>query len=296
MPYQTNIPAALKAQGLKVELVKNWQTRGSSAFNPRGVVNHWTAGPPTGDRPSLRICIEGRPDLPGPLCNVFLTRGGVAVVVAAGRANHAGSGGWKGLKGNSSVFGIEAENSGGGEWTTEQRWSYPRINAALCKIIGVDASMVCGHNEWAPGRKIDPHDWPMPAMRAQTQAILNGSDGIPAPRPLDVDGVAGLETTRALQTLAGTPRDGVISGQPQAIRTSTTIGQVLDKHWPTIQYGSGGSLVIGWVQNKCGVKADRYFGRQTATALQRKLGVTADGIPGRETVKALQRAINNGTF
>ncbi|MCJ8506251.1 N-acetylmuramoyl-L-alanine amidase [Kocuria flava] len=173
MPYQTGIPAALKEQGLEVELVPGWQTRGSSSFTPRGVVNHWTGGPRIGDRPSLEICINGRPDLAGPLCNVFLTRSGVAVVVAAGRANHAGSGGWKGLVGNSSVFGIEAENSGGGEWTAQQRWSYPRINAALCRLAGINADMVCGHNEWAPTRKIDPHDWPMPAMRKQTQTILD---------------------------------------------------------------------------------------------------------------------------
>lgn len=129
-------------------------------------------------------------------------------------------------------------------------------------------------------------------------AVIKGGpiDTTPAPKPpkLDVDGFAGTATTRALQALAGNPQDGVISGQPKSIRTTESIGRVLDKHWPTIQYGSGGSLVIAWLQKQCGVKVDRFFGRQTVSALQRKLGVSVDGSPGPRTVKALQQAINNG--
>ncbi len=182
MPYQTGLPEALRRRGLRVELVPGWERRGGSGFRPRGAVCHWTAGARTGDRPSLNVVVNGRDDLPGPLANVFLTRSGVAIVVAAGTANHAGRGGWRGLEGNSSVFGTEAENSGNGEWTAAQRDAYPRINAAFCDLGGFGPEMVCGHNEWTP-RKVDIHDYTMPVMRAQVAAVLRGA----APQGEDED-------------------------------------------------------------------------------------------------------------
>lgn len=175
MAYQTILPSRLAEAGLKVELVPGWETRGYEPFNPGGAVCHWTAGPRgTTGRPSLKICTFGREGLPGPLCNVYLDRNGVAVVVAAGRANHAGVGGWRGLTGNSSVFGTEAESGGDGDWTPAQRIAYPKINAAYARIGGFGAEMVCGHNEWAPSRKIDIRDWQMPDMRASVDQILRG--------------------------------------------------------------------------------------------------------------------------
>jgi len=173
MPYQLGLPAALARFGLTVETVPGWQTRGSSTFAPRGAVAHWTAGPRgTTTRPSLNVVVNGRTGLAGPLANVYLDRKGIAVVVAAGRANHAGVGGWRGLTGNSQVFGTEAECGGDGDWTALQRWAYPRVNAAYCWLGKFAPDMVCGHNEWAPTRKIDIRDWPMPSMRTQVAQLL----------------------------------------------------------------------------------------------------------------------------
>lgn len=214
-PRQTRLASHLRDRGLPVEVVSGWETRGSATFAPRGVVDHWTAGPKTGDRPSLRICVEGRTGLAGPLCNVFLTRAGVCVVVAAGRANHAGAGSFRGLIGNSSVFGIEAEEDGDGNWTDAQRAVYPLLNAALLELARADWSMVCGHNEWAtpPGRKVDIRTWTMPAMRAQTAAAwrldrptitaLQERVGVP------IDGTWGPQTVRATQAWLDRPATGV---------------------------------------------------------------------------------------
>ncbi|MFJ2518640.1 N-acetylmuramoyl-L-alanine amidase [Cellulosimicrobium cellulans] len=176
MPRVTRLPAALAARGLTVELADGWATRGSADFDPKGAVCHWTAGARTGDRPSLKVVRDGRAGLPGPLANVFLARSGVVVVVAAGRANHAGVGGWRGLVGNSKVFGTEAESAGDGDWTEAQRWAYPRINAAFCDLGGFGPEMVCGHNEWAPTRKIDIRDWDMARMRREVASVLEGDD------------------------------------------------------------------------------------------------------------------------
>lgn len=174
MPFMTRIPSDLARFGLRVELVPGWETRGSSSFAPACVVDHWTAGPRgTTGRPSLGVVTNGRAGLPGPLCNVYLGRDGTCVVVAAGRANHAGAGGFRGLAGNSAAYGIEAECGGDGDWTPEMLAAYPRLNAALLSGLGRDASWVAGHNEWAPDRKIDIRDV-IASVRAQTGAVLAG--------------------------------------------------------------------------------------------------------------------------
>ncbi len=174
MSYQLGIPAALAAFGLKVELVPGWENRGGVVFDPEGVMDHWTAGPRgTTSRPSLNICVGGRSGLPGPLCNIYFARDATCVVVAAGRPNHAGDGKWRGLVGNSKFFGIEAESAGNDDWTDLQRLWYPVLNAALLTLTkSKDVNNVCGHNEYAPTRKIDIRDWPMPLMRQQTAEAL----------------------------------------------------------------------------------------------------------------------------
>ena len=168
MPRQLWIADKLRQYGLTVVEQPGWQTRGSTSFNPRGLVNHHTASRRGADTPSLRVVINGRSDLPGPLCHVLLARSGTCHVIAAGRANHAGRGWWKGLTGNSSVLGIEAENDGIGEpWPTAQLNAFILASAALLDGIGADTEMLCGHKEWAPGRKIDPTGIEMDQFRRQ---------------------------------------------------------------------------------------------------------------------------------
>ncbi|MET0786185.1 MAG: N-acetylmuramoyl-L-alanine amidase [Paenisporosarcina sp.] len=156
MGHDTGIAKRLRDAGLIVSEVSGWQTRGSSSFSPEGSVNHHTAGGASGETPSLETCIYGRPDLAGPLCNVFQSRDSagydVAYVVAAGKANHAGEGGWKGLSGNSSVYGLEIEHTGVDPLGKDRQRIAARIHAAM---FSGPSSMVCQHREWAPSRKID---------------------------------------------------------------------------------------------------------------------------------------------
>jgi hypothetical protein len=154
--YDTGLANRLRAAGLRVVECSGWQSRGSSSFTPRGSVNHHTAGGPSGATPSLNICINGRSDLEGPLCNVMQSREpdgrDIAYVVAAGRANHAGEGGWKGLSGNSSVYGLEIEHTGTSTLPSGRQNIAAAIHAAM---FGGDPAYVCQHAEWAPDRKID---------------------------------------------------------------------------------------------------------------------------------------------
>lgn len=175
MPRITGLPAALKRWGLPVEVVPGWETRGDTSFNPRGCLCHWTAGPPaSAGRPSLKVVTQGRPDLQGPLCHVYLDRRGVAVVVAAGRAQHAGAGQWLGLTGNSAFWGTECEAAGPGDFTDAQRAAYPLVCAAYASLSGFDARYVAGHSEYAlpRGRKTDIDDYPMKKLRAQVARLL----------------------------------------------------------------------------------------------------------------------------
>lgn len=182
MGRQLWLAARCRQYGLEVVEVDGWQTRGSTAFDPWGVVCHHTAGAATGEMPSLKLLINGRSDLPGPLCNVGHGRSGKVYIMAAGRANHAGAGGWRGLVGNSSVLGIESESSGTGGWTRAQRETYPVLAAALksgCRSPS-DFSLICGHKEWAPKRKIDPFGIDMPSLRLSAR----GYEPFPVPPAL----------------------------------------------------------------------------------------------------------------
>lgn len=176
MPRETRLYWALRSRGLDVEYVPGWTTRGSANFAPFGDLAHWTAGARTGDRPSLNVCIYGRKGLPGPLCNVFGPRGLTpdrqkVILVAAGRANHAGAGLYRGADGNSDLFGTEMEWSGGaGELTAWQRYAYPRIHATY-RDLG--SKFTAGHDEFAlpRGRKVDigkEIDW----LRGEIDNIL----------------------------------------------------------------------------------------------------------------------------
>ncbi len=182
MSRDTGIADRLRAAGLRVVEVAGWQTRGSADFNPRGSVDHHTASGPAGNSPSLGVVISGRSDLPGPLCNVLQARDNTLYVVAAGRANHAGAGGWQGLSGNSTVYGIERENVGtpAEPWRPDQTFVAAAAHAALIRgCARPDAGLVCRHQEWAPTRKVDTHSIDGPAFRGLVNAALHP----PAPAP-----------------------------------------------------------------------------------------------------------------
>jgi len=228
MAAQLGLPAALKARGLTVELVPGWETRSAGSFAPKGAICHWTAGPAKSTtRPSLNIVVNGRPDLDGPLCNVYLDRNGIAVVVAAGRANHAGAGNWRGLTANSQLFGTECEAAGPDDFTPAQRLAYPKVNAAYCDLGGFGADMVAGHSEYAlpKGRKTDINGYTMDDMRQKVAAILAGQTPGPiiAEEDLDANQAKMLQTVYDALTpgVAGVKFDGDILARLKAVQATT---------------------------------------------------------------------------
>lgn len=164
MPRALWLPDLLVDFGVTVVTHDGWEGRGSADFDPRVVIAHHTAVRGSG----VKVCIGGRPDLPGPLCQVVLARDGVAHVIAAGRANHAGAGGWAGYSGNRRALGIEADNDGREPWPARQIDAFHLTAAALLAGINADPSHLCFHREWAPGRKVDPHTLDPTEFRAAT--------------------------------------------------------------------------------------------------------------------------------
>lgn len=192
MSRQTWLADVLHDGGCAVVEVDGWTTRGSSDFAPAGVVGHHTAGPAGGgDMPSLSVLIHGRPDLAGPLANVGLGRSGTYYVIAAGRANHAGAGGWRGLTGNASVLGIEAENDGYQPWPPAQLDAYWAGSAVLLGELGAAPAMWCRHHEWR-AEKPDPHDLDGDWCRAQIAAASH-----PPPDPEEDDMTGPLTEAKA---------------------------------------------------------------------------------------------------
>lgn len=195
----TWLSTVLKNANLKVAEVPGWMNRGHGDVGTiQGVMCHHTAGPRSGNMPSLNTLVKGTSNITGPLSQLGLGRDGTYYIVAAGRCFHAGKGSWRGLTdGNRSFIGIEAENTGTHAdfpWPDVQMDAYRRGVAAILTHIGQNESMCCGHKEYAlpRGRKIDPtfdldpsKHVDMDQFRAEVAAIMNGSAPIPKLIPKD---------------------------------------------------------------------------------------------------------------
>jgi hypothetical protein len=189
----SNLADVLRAAGLTVVESPGWADRGYAGQDlrqVRGVLWHHTATHRTRyalqDAPTLSMCLNGRPDLPGPLCNIVFGRNGTVYLLAAGVANHAGAGSAPGVPtdmGNHYLIGIEMESSGIApwDWTPDQIRIAPHLGAALERAylgwLDESERLQLGHLEYSSQGKIDPAGWPggMDGLRANINTVLNGS-------------------------------------------------------------------------------------------------------------------------
>ena len=77
-----DLPRRHALMGVPVLVVAGFETRGRDTYAPKAGLSHHTAGPKTGEKPSLATVINGRSDLPGPLANTFQSRGANGADVA----------------------------------------------------------------------------------------------------------------------------------------------------------------------------------------------------------------------
>jgi hypothetical protein len=181
-----------------------WTTRGRDPehgpfSDVRGIVIHHTGSDAGQSDDYLRfLAIDGRPNLPGPLCNVATDMDGDLWLIAQGRANHAGSGssavlakvtgenypgyaselkpGPDDTDGNAHFYGNEVRYDGGQPMTAKQYASAVRWAAAICDFHGWSALSIIGHREWT-SRKPDPGNCPMNKFRLDVAALLKAGPG-----------------------------------------------------------------------------------------------------------------------
>jgi hypothetical protein len=187
----------LREEGVRVVEVDDWQHHNRNSKGPWGPVNgvmiHHTVTKGTAN--TVKICRDGREDLPGPLCHGVIAKDGTVHLVGYGRANHAGLGDDDVLKAviaeralpadneantdvNRHFYGFECENLGDGKdpWPAVQVEAIVRTSAAICRAHGwgkVGDTSVIGHLEWQPG-KIDPRGpgVSMPSIRKRVTERL----------------------------------------------------------------------------------------------------------------------------
>jgi hypothetical protein len=192
--------AALRAEGVTVVEVGNWETHNRNskgAWGPvNGVVIHHTVS--SGVSNTVALCRDGDSNLPGPLCHGVIDKQGVVHLVGYGRANHAGGGDPKVLSavsaesygdrppaphehqgsagavdGNVHFYGFECINLGDGKdpWPAAQLEAIERVSAAICRHHGWDKRSIIGHLEWSDW-KSDPRGFSMVDMRKRVATRL----------------------------------------------------------------------------------------------------------------------------
>jgi N-acetylmuramoyl-L-alanine amidase len=183
---------ALTNEGLTVVQVGDWRTHNRNHKGPWGPVNgvmiHHTVTRGTGA--TVRVCRDGYPELPGPLCHGVIAKDGRIHLVGYGRTNHAGPGDDDVLRavvaekrlpsdneantdGNRHFYGFECENLGDGEdpWPEAQLDAVEKAAAAICRHHHWTSRSVIGHREWQPG-KVDPRGFTMDSMRTRIRDRL----------------------------------------------------------------------------------------------------------------------------
>ncbi|MER5475533.1 N-acetylmuramoyl-L-alanine amidase [Streptomyces sp. NPDC002734] len=278
---------ALRNEGVKVVEHSGWRTNNRNskgAWGPvNGVMIHHTVT--SGTDATVRLCFEGRSDLPGPLCHGVIAKDGTVHLVGNGRANHAGLGDDDVLRavvtesaalpapnenntdGNARFYGFECVNLGDGKdpWPAAQLEAIEAAAAAICRAHRWSARSVIGHKEWT-NTKIDPRGFSMAGMRERIASRLGQAAPTPPAQPV-------VDLSR-LVTAARTDPDA--SGTPVTYEGVKTVERALVAE---------GLLTAAY--------ADGHYGTQTVTAYaawQRRCGYSgadADGIPGMSTLSRL---------
>jgi len=204
------ILAAMRKWKVPFKEYPGWRTRGrpGTFSDVHGVMIHHTGSDAGQSDAYLRfLFVDGRSDLPGPLCHVATDMDGDLHLGATGRANHAGKGsgtvltkvtsesyagytselhaGPDNTDGNAHFYGNEVRYDGGQPMTAKQHAAAVRWAAAICDHYGWSALSVIGHREWTT-RKPDPGHCPMNKFRSDVAALLKAGPTTANPSGDDV--------------------------------------------------------------------------------------------------------------
>lgn len=188
MSYQwlTWLAQALRDEGCRVSETQGWASRGrpssTGSFAPYGTLWHHTGttSSPSNPAPTLQMCINGRSDLPGPLCHVLIGYDGTCHVVAAGRANHAGSNRGSGPipagDGNAQMVGFEIDYDGTQAMSQAQYDATTRASVACLKRFNRSSDYTRMHAETSTTGKWDCGGTSGEQIRDSVTNYLQGDD------------------------------------------------------------------------------------------------------------------------
>lgn len=263
---------ALKKSGIKYNIASGAANRGHGGLGTiQSIMCHHTAGPASGNSPSLNVVKNGRPGLSGPLAQLFLARNGTATLVAAGRAYHAGVV-KSSIYQNSHSIGIEAEATGTSSWPAAQINAYAKLCKALCDEFNLSTSRVVGHKEACSpsGRKIDPN-FSMSDFRKK----VGGAKGGVGQNVGGGGGGGSYESPNAKHE---------VSSRTMGMHDGGT-----DVNWYQRRM-----YKIGYdVTPKKDGSFDSLFGsemKEFTRQLQEKAGIAVDGLAGKDTIAAAKAA------
>nr|WP_226351390.1 N-acetylmuramoyl-L-alanine amidase [Pseudonocardia sp. ICBG601] len=155
---------------------------------------HHTATPASVTPP--QVLWNGRPGLPGPLCNTSGNADGSITVIAAHPANHAGASGGRAMGPlpvtrafNKFVWGHEIVYPGNTPMSDAQYRSAIELGAVISQLLHRPNAEWCrGHLESSITGKWDPgcgpgRSYDMARMRADVLALMRGADASAASTP-----------------------------------------------------------------------------------------------------------------
>lgn len=177
--------------GGKAVYTRGWESRGNGmTSNYGGLLVHHTAG--SRNVNIDQILIDGRWDLPGPLCNFCIMYDGDLGVISANPANHAGaSGGWdtapfaKSSLFNRDIIGCEVQYPGTEPMAAVQYESAKRLSVATLKVLNKARQWqwVKFHQgtsiegKWDPGYQVNPtRTYDISKFRADCANMTQGED------------------------------------------------------------------------------------------------------------------------
>lgn len=191
--WQRWLAKELRAAGLKVVEVEGWKNRGRPAstgyFDPNGcsTVHHTgTTSSASNPSPSLSTLIQGRSDLPGPLCQIATGYDGTIYVIAAGRCNHAGSVGKSGVPGmplgadgNTLSIGNEVMTNGTQKMPQAQVEAIAVAHAVITKHFKKTAERVHRHADISGTGKWDIGSLTTSEIRAAVKNAMEADEVTP---------------------------------------------------------------------------------------------------------------------
>jgi hypothetical protein len=267
---------AFRKWGVRYKYVEGWETRGrpatSGGFAPNGLLIHHTGtrSSATSPAPSLGTVTNGRTDLKGPLCQISTDYNGLTYIVAAGRANHAGTAkaamGNPSGDGNAMYLGNEVQTSGLQDMPDAQYNAVVLTSAAIMDHFGYTSAAKTGlHHTTSTSGKWD----------------LGAGTGVVAPYPLT--SLRAAITARLQAGPPGSPPPPAVTLMPypghqhaNSLRDDWHVGRIQLRlkalHFYTMtvdsKFGPGTEAAVKAFQRQQGIAVDGFVGRTTWARLR----------------------------